>query len=136
MGCGYCGTTSDSTDSSLPSYFNYWGGNKVGTSGIADNCPFPRSYSNTYCEDSDMSTSYVSGNSGWIDYAIPKYYGKYSVCISHSLIDKGYNSISASHRCLKSTCSKDSNGNWQVTIGTNKAGTANDEILCTIADKG
>lgn len=39
MGCGYCGTTSDSTDSSLASYFNYFGSNVVATSGLADNCP-------------------------------------------------------------------------------------------------
>lgn len=54
MNVGYCGTTSDSTDSTLPSYFDYWGGKKVGSTGYADNCPFPRSFTNTYCEDSDM----------------------------------------------------------------------------------
>lgn len=72
----------------MPTYFDYWGGKTVGTSGIADNCPLANAYSNRHCADPDMGNQYYSGSSGWTSDStvIPAFYGKYGVCVLNSAV--------------------------------------------------
>lgn len=134
MACGYCGTASSETDSSLPSYFDYWGNKKKATYGIGDNCPLATAYSNTHCADSDMYNSYYSGNEGWaaVNSLYPTYYGKYGTCIFNSVVAKGY-SMNGRNNCLKVTCSSDKN---TATVYFHRNEGSEDKIDCGRDDKG
>jgi hypothetical protein len=44
--CGYCGARTNSTVTSLPSYFDYWGGTNYGGCMFNDNCPVVTGWSN------------------------------------------------------------------------------------------
>ena len=98
-GCGYCGYyQSTSTSNTLASYFNYYGGNKVYSSSLNDNCPIVIGFSNRQCSFSDGS-SRTAGTT----YAYDAYYGDNGKCIVGTWIESAYVPTNKAS-CLKVDC--------------------------------
>ena len=53
--CGVCGTSQIIYDSSLPSYFNYFGSFRSAATPLFDNCPVNQPFSNRLCYQPDGS---------------------------------------------------------------------------------
>jgi len=112
---GYCGNTGIVTQTTLNSYFNYWGDDRVVTDSFADNCPYINAYANVDCEDTSTtsaSRAIISGEA----------YELGSKCFMGTLYPTG--PLSSQYQyCLQYNCEKQTSGSYylQLIFGSTKA---------------